>query len=107
MIAKYVRKSLIFGSPGLLLQIGCTFVANNIVAKAMSVGSGSLALLTGIFVVGSIAGNILLIAGLGYYAKAKGYSAALGVLGLLSCIGLLILALIPDKTKGMNVDAAT
>jgi hypothetical protein len=99
MIAKYVRKSLIFGGPGLLLQIGCTFVANFVVTKAMSIGSVPLAGLTGIFVVGSIVGNILLIAGLSFYAKAKGYSAALGVLGLLSCIGLLVLAILPDKAK--------
>jgi hypothetical protein len=107
MIAKYVRKSLMFGGPGLLLQMGCTFVANLIIKKAMTIGTVPLAVLTGIFVVGSIAGNILFIAGLSFYAKAKGYSAVLGALGLLSCIGLLILALIPDRTKGMNVDAAT
>jgi len=73
----------------------------------MTIGSGSLAVLTGIFVVGSVAGNILLVAGLGYYAKAKGYSALLGLLGLLSCIGLLIIALLPDLTKGMNDGAAS
>ena len=100
MIAKYVRRSLIFGAPGLLLQIGCTFVANDVITKAMSIGGGSLLVLTGVFVFGTIAGNILLIAGLGFYAKAKGYSAVLGVLGLLSCIGLLILAILPDRSKG-------
>jgi hypothetical protein len=100
MIAKYVHKSLIFGAPGLLLQIVCTFVANSILTKAMSIGNAPLVTLTCIFVFGSIAGNVLLIAGLSYYAKAKGYSAALGLLGLLSCVGLLILAILPDTTKG-------
>jgi len=42
---------------------------------------------------------ILVIIGLGYYAKAKGYSAVLGLLGLLSCIGLFALAVLPDKTE--------
>jgi hypothetical protein len=107
MIAKYVHKSLMFGGPGLLLQIGCTFVANSIVTKAMSIGNAPLATLACIFMVGTIAGNVLFIAGLSFYAKAKGYSAALGVLGLLSCIGLLIVAILPDKTKGVNDSAGS
>ena len=49
-------------------------------------------------------GVILLIVGLCFYAKAKGYPAALGLLGLLSCIGLLILALMRDKTKAENTE---
>lgn len=106
MIAKYVRRSLIFGGPGLVLQIGCTCVANYIISKAMSIAAVPLAVWTGIFVVGSIAGNILFITGLCFYAKAKGYSAGLGALGLLSCIGLLVLGILPDKTKD-TVDTAT
>jgi len=90
------------GIPGLLLQLGCIFAANLIAAKAKSDGvtpSASLALL---FAAGSLVGALLLIIGLGFYAKAKGYSAVLGLLGLLSCIGLLILAVLPDKTKGQT-----
>jgi hypothetical protein len=102
MIVKHVRKSLIFGTPGLLLQIGCTFMANSVITKAMSIGNGSLGVSTGIFIIGSIAGNILFMTGLGFYAKAKGYSAGLGMLGLVSCIGLLIVAMLPDRTKGTN-----
>ena len=33
------------------------------------------------------------------YAQGKGYSAALGLLGLLSCLGLIVLVLLPDKNK--------
>jgi len=104
MIAKYNRKSLALGIPGLLLQIGCIFTSNLIAAKAKSDGvapSDSLALLLG---VGSLVGALLLIVGFGFYAKAKGHSAAWGLLGLLSCIGLLILAVMPDKTKGQVDD---
>ena len=100
MIAKYNRKSLALGVPGLLLQIGCIFTSNLIAAKAKSNGAAppdSLALL---LAAGAFVGAVLLIIGLGFYAKAKGYSALLGLLGLLSCIGLLILAVLPDKTKG-------
>ena len=53
---------------------------------------------------GEFAGVVLLVVGLCFYAKAKGYHAALGLLGLLSCIGLLILALMRDKTKGEKTE---
>ena len=104
MIAKYNRKSLAIGVPGLLLQVGCLFATNLIAAKAKSGGTtlpDSLALL---LTAGPLVGAVLLIIGLGFYAKAKGYSAVLGLLGLLSCLGLLILAVLPDKTKG-QIDA--
>ena len=45
----------------------------------------------------SLAGTILLIVGLGFYARGKGYHPALGLLGFLSIIGLLILGFIEDK----------
>jgi len=47
-------------------------------------------------------GFILLIAGLCYYARAKGYSRAFGLFGLLSCVGFLVLAILPDKNKSSN-----
>lgn len=47
-------------------------------------------------------GGILFIIGLGFFAKAKGYSGALGLLGLLTCIGLLIVLVLPDKTKDQS-----
>lgn len=106
MIAKYNRKSLMLGIPGLVLQIGCIFISNLIVAKAKSTGDVPSAAMIGACSLGSIIGSILLIVGLCYYAKAKGYSAVLGLLGLLSCLGLLILAVLPDKTKGMNQGSA-
>ena len=31
------------------------------------------------------------------YAQGKGYPGALGLLGLLSCIGLIILVCLPDR----------
>lgn len=102
MIAKYNRKSLMLGIPGLLLQIGCIFTSNFIAAKAGSGGSAPPLALAGVLALGSIAGSVLLIIGLCFYAKAKGYSPVLGLLGLLSCLGLLILAILPDKTKGLD-----
>jgi len=103
MIAKYNRKSLALGIPGLLLQLGCIFALNLIAAKVNSGAAppDSLALL---FAAGFLVGALLLFIGLEFYAKAKGYSAVLGLLGLLSCIGLIILAVLPDKTKGQTDD---
>jgi hypothetical protein len=106
MIAKYNRKSLVLGIPGLLLQVGCIFTANLITAKARSGGATPPDALALFLAAGSLVGAVLLIIGLGFYAKAKGYSAVLGLLGLLSCIGLLILAVLPDKTKDQSDDAA-
>lgn len=91
-----------FGVPGLALQIVCVFAINMIAAKATGNGPMPPAGLIALFELGVIAGDVLLIVGLCFYAKAKGYSPFLGLLGLLSCLGLLILAILPDKTKGMN-----
>jgi hypothetical protein len=102
MIEKYNRKSLMLGIPGLLLQIICIFTTNFLTASAKNGGNAPSTALVGILGLGEITGTVLLIVGLCFYAKAKGYSAVLGLLGLLSCIGLLILALLRDKTKGEN-----
>ena len=47
----------------------------------------------------AILGIIFFIWGCMNYAEGKGYSKALGLLGLLSCIGLIILIVLPDKHK--------
>ena len=100
MIAKYNKKSLTLGIPGLLIQITCILLNNMLAAKAKNDGiapSTGLALLLSL---GAFVGAILLIIGLCFYAK--GYSPVWGLLGLLSCIGLLILAVMPDKAKGQG-----
>ena len=90
MIQEYNERSFIWGGPGILLQIGGR------VAMAMTTD-----LLIGLLgLLAALVGTVLLIIGLGYYAKAKGYGLAFGLFGLLSLLGLLILALLPDKTKG-------
>lgn len=81
------KKSLLIGGPGLFIQMG-----------GQAVGG-----LAGTAV--SIVGTIMLVAGLCFYARGKGYPAILGVVGILSCIGLLILAVLPDKRRDASEDA--
>jgi hypothetical protein len=100
MIIKYKHKGLAFGIPGLFLQIGCMTLSRII---APTTGDPSAALpewITRSLAVGSLIGVLLLIVGSRYYAKGKGYNATLGLLGLFSIFGILILAVLPDKVKG-------
>jgi len=51
-------------------------------------------------IVGSIiglGGLLVFLWGCMNFAEVKGYSKWLGLLGLLSCIGLIVLILLPDK----------
>jgi hypothetical protein len=84
MIARYNNLSLALGIPGILLQIGGNVVARTNPENATL---GTVAL---------VAGTVLLIAGLAMYAKAKGRSPLSGLMGFLSCIGLIVLALLKD-----------
>ena len=95
MIPEYNSKSLAIGVPGLLMQIGGAVARGVLIRSGTEVGPGLLWATVGV----QLLGSVLLIIGLGYYAKAKGYSGVLGLLGLLSCIGLIILAVLPDKTR--------
>ena len=99
MIVKYSRISLFLCVPGLLIQTICIVVLNRMALNAMGQNSFPSPLLAVGLEGGILAGNILLMIGLSYYARAKGYTAFLGLLGFLSCFGLVILALLPDKTK--------
>lgn len=70
------NKSLMFGVPGLLLQIGGVE-----------------------YPILSLIGTILLLIGLAFYAKAKGRHPAWCLLGLFSIFGIIGLALLKDLTK--------
>lgn len=104
MIAKYNRTSLMLGVPGLLLQIGCFVGASagaaNTRPQQPGANPASMESMPIIFQLGVFLGGGMLIVGLCYYAKAKGYNPLWGLVGLLSCLGLLILAVMPDKTLG-------
>jgi hypothetical protein len=81
MIQKYNNISLAWGIPGIVLQGAGKEISQPIVL---------------------IVGTVLLMIGLAYYAKAKGRSAAWCLMGLLSIIGLIVLACLKDLEKEGN-----
>jgi hypothetical protein len=87
MIKRYNNLSLAFGVPGIILQIVGQVVAQMNQGQAIGLVGIPIALI----------GTALLITGLAYYAIAKGRSGWWGLCGFLSCIGLLILALLKDE----------
>lgn len=47
----------------------------------------------------TLVGLVFFVWGCMNYAEGKGHSKWLGLLGLLSCIGLIVLVLMPDRNK--------
>ncbi|MFH0826072.1 MAG: ankyrin repeat domain-containing protein [Pseudomonadota bacterium] len=91
---KHNKIALALGIPGILLQL--------------ALGLAKDAFPEGWFTYFVIALYIvsfgLQIVGLGYYAKGKGRSPAWGLMGLLSCIGLIVLASMKDLSDGQTTD---
>lgn len=88
MLTEYKKKTNIFISIGLILQILYLF------AKP---GGDTSSALGPILLWGGI---ILFTMGCWYYAKGKGYHGTYGLLGLvLNFFGLIILVAMPDKHK--------
>src|SRR6478609_8753508 len=88
------RNSLLLGGPGLALQ-----TIGNVMHSPLGTSM-------------SLLGVGMLIIGLSIYARMRGHSPWFGALGLLSCIGMLILVLLPKKcfncgagTKGATCTA--
>jgi hypothetical protein len=87
------------GGPGIALQIGgrvMMMVGSEKPANPRAKADDSL-VLPGVAV--AVVGTVLLIIGLSMYAKAKGHNPAWGLMGLLSIIGLIVLAALPDRLK--------
>lgn len=84
---KLERIGVLIGGPGLVLQI---------LAGLMLDDTNEPSLLAGL--VGCI-GAIMLVIGLGFTARSKGYPAYYCVLGCGSIIGIIIMAILPDKLK--------
>ena len=88
MIKKYNNMSFLYGVPGLVIQVAGGFMEWG---DMMIPGMGRLVALVGL---------VLFIVGLCYYAKAKGREATWGLMGLLSLIGLIVLACLKDRSGG-------
>jgi hypothetical protein len=96
MNSRYAISALAVGLPAIGLQA----VAYG-AASALATGRPFLtATLDPLYVVviGSAVSTLMLGLALGLYARAKGHSIFLGMLAVLSCIGLLVVAFLPDKT---------
>jgi len=87
MLAEYKTKTNIGVAVGLVLEI---------VGRVVIMEMPDLALVGAII---TLIGVVFFIWGCMNYAAGKGYSKLLGLLGLLSCIGLIVLVLLPDKNK--------
>ena len=84
MIKKYNNLSFAVGIPGILIQFYGTFVNSSVL---------------------QISGLIALIVALYFYAKAKNRHPAFCLFGMLSIIGLLVLASLKDKSGSDEVRA--
>jgi hypothetical protein len=86
------RTSLRWGVPGLILQTLGPVVALNADEPIVDL----LALLS------AVAGTVMWLVGLGYYAQAKGQSQWWGLVGFVSILGIAVLVFLPDKLKPNN-----
>jgi hypothetical protein len=87
MLAEYKNKTNIGVAIGLILEI-----AGQVINRQMPdlILVGSIIILIGV---------VFFIWGCMNYCAGKGYPKVLGLLGLLSCIGLIVLVVLPDKNK--------
>ena len=100
MNAKYTRTSLIGGISGVILQTGCYALIDLFTRRGHAHRGTPPDWLAYALMVGFLVGSVLIILALCDFAKAKGYSGFLGVLlGFSGCLGLLICAFLPDRTK--------
>ena len=86
MNKRYNRISLLWGIPGLILQM----IAGATIEQPDLLLIGSILLLLG---------TVMLFIGFGYYSKAKCRSPAWCLMGFLSIIGMIILGCLKDIEK--------
>ena len=95
-IRKLNLLSFAFALPGLGMQFGARFLVGTPSTQEEALAQASLLLLI------QLLGVALLIVGLGFYARMRGRSWAFSLLGLLSCIGLLVLYFLPKRCLHCN-----
>lgn len=87
MIAKYNRRSLCWGVPGVFSSFVWPIM--------LFVWEDEANVLVGAIV--GLAGLVMLFIGFGYYAKAKEQHPAWALMALLSWIGFFVLSRLPDR----------
>lgn len=89
---KRTSSAMLWIVAGLLLQV-LARVTGSIAASSID-GSSSLAW---ILFAGQLIGIAVVVVGLANYAKSKGRHPAWSLLGLLSCVGVVVVALLKDR----------
>ncbi|MCX6377092.1 MAG: MFS transporter, partial [Armatimonadetes bacterium] len=109
MQSAYRKRWLVLLGLGILL-IALAIILVHMVAPKLGSSAAPETLPFVIFAVGVLAGitgNALYLIAWAYYAKSKGYAAALGLLGC-GILPLLVLWLLPDRTKrGIGLEDAS
>ena len=102
MIAHYKTKANMGIGIGLILQFGSVGLMVMLSSGGSKLGPTDVAAILAARFIGLVA----MIWGCCMYAKAKGYSAGFGALGLLNLIGLIVLACLKDQCKdGVETEA--
>ena len=96
MIQRHNRLSLALGIPGIALHLASIWL------PALFGLKGAIA--SALLIVTFLLGTALLLAGLIFYAKAKGRSAWWSLFAILGIIGLVVLACLKDKTIPPPID---
>lgn len=99
MIKKYNNLSFVWGVPGIIIQSGGQVLAQ--MAERPGSEPDPLLTLSGCGI--TLVGTGLLMVGLAYYAKSRGRHPVWCLMGLLSCIGLIVLALLKDKSPEVEM----
>ena len=99
MIGKYLRTGLTWGITGVILQTVCYLLIKSVEAQHEAHNTAPHDWVAYLLLAGLVLGTVLYILGLCDYAKAKGHSGFLGLLGFCSWPGLVIVAILPDRTK--------
>ena len=90
MLPEYKNKAYIGVGIGFIIEVIGRVIAMEIPALLL-IGS-----------IITLVGFVIFIWGCMNYAEGKGYSKWLGLLGILSCIGLIVLVVIPDQNKSAS-----
>jgi hypothetical protein len=103
MNAELNRKSIQWGLGGFAIQLLTLGLPGWFGRPGMSIHPGAISMHDWIPFGGGSVGSVLLLVGLAYFCKAKGRHLAWCVLGFLPMIGLIMLAVLRDRSKPRSV----